>query len=111
MATRKAVGDSGSFPDEPKATNSRIVEAVGTASGGEGGAGAHWSAAEIQDAMAGAAAKAAEEGISDPDEVRDRMLAARKALKEERRAEAQRLADEAKRMEDGDTTAKKGRKG
>lgn len=100
MARRKAVGDSGTFPNEPKAANSRIVEAVGTAAGGEGSSGAVWAAAEIQDAMAGAAAKAAEEGISDPDKIRDRMLAARKTLKEERRAEAKRLADEAKAIED-----------
>lgn len=100
MAKRKAVGDSGTFPNESKGTKSRIVEAVGTASGGESGGGPFWAAAEIQDAMAGAAAKAAEEGISDPDKIRDRMLAARKTLKEERRAEAKRLADEAKAIED-----------
>lgn len=96
MARGKTVGDSGTFPNEPKAATPRIVEAVGTAGGGENNVGALWTAIEIQDAMAGAAAKAAEEGISDPDEVRDRMLAARSALKQERReAETKRISDEA----------------
>jgi hypothetical protein len=50
-----------------------IVEATGTASGGA-------SAREIEKAMAEAIEQALAEGITDPDEIRERQLAARKKL-------------------------------
>jgi hypothetical protein len=62
-------------------SESRIVEAVGAATGGSN----DLSAADIQNAMDRAAADAQAEGITDPDVIRDRKLAARKAVKEKAR--------------------------
>jgi hypothetical protein len=56
----------------------KVVEATGTAAGGNEGL----SAASIQDAMAQATADAQAEGITDPDEILARKLAARKQVKE-----------------------------
>jgi uncharacterized protein with PIN domain len=58
---------------------SQVVEASGST-------GTPYNAAEIEAAMNEAAAQAAAEGISDPDEVRERKIAARQAFKDERRA-------------------------
>ena len=64
---------------------SGIVAAVGVASGGE-----RLNAKAIEQAMVDAAKKCAEEGITDPNVIRERKLAARQALKD-----AQRKAPEA----------------
>jgi hypothetical protein len=61
-----------------KKSESRVVEATGTAAGGN----ESLSASAIQDAMAQATADAQAEGITDPDEILARKLAARKQVKE-----------------------------
>jgi len=55
----------------------KIVEATGVA-GGTGTPGV--SATAIEEAMSKAVLKAMSEGVSDPDEIRDRKLAAREAV-------------------------------
>jgi cbb3-type cytochrome oxidase cytochrome c subunit len=67
---------------------SQVVEASGST-------GTPYTAAEIEAAMNEAAAQAAAEGISDPDEVRERKIAARQAFKDERRARASAEAEAA----------------
>lgn len=65
------------------AKKSRVVEAVGTARAYDA-----YSAADIEAVMNAAADQAADEGITDPNEVRERKLAARQEFKDERRAAA-----------------------
>lgn len=77
--------------DEPE---SKIVEAVGAAGAGNRTIGL--TAAMVEKAMSEATLAAQAEGITDPDEIRARKLAARQALKDSVRAEQQRLAEEAK---------------
>lgn len=55
-----------------------VAEATGTASSASGGTVVP---GDIEKAMAEAAAQAQADGVTDPDEVRERMLAARKAVK------------------------------
>jgi len=57
---------------------SKVVQAVGTAATDSGAA---YTARDIEAAMSQAAADAQAEGISDPDEIRERMLEARKKVK------------------------------
>lgn len=54
----------------------KVVEAVGVALGGE-----RLNAKAIEQAMVDATNKCAEEGITDPNVIRERKLAARQALK------------------------------
>jgi formaldehyde-activating enzyme involved in methanogenesis len=61
-----------------KKSDSKIVEAVGSA-GNDSADLLNPSA--IQEAMAQAAADAQADGITDPDEIRDRVLAAREQVK------------------------------
>lgn len=63
----------------------QVAEAAGSASSSSG---AGYSAADIEKAMSEAAATAQAEGITDPDEIRARMLEARRAVKEPDRAPA-----------------------
>jgi hypothetical protein len=61
-----------------KKTESRIVEAVGTAAGGgTGGPSAVELSRRVEQAMVDATLKAMEEGITDSDEIRKRKLEAR----------------------------------
>jgi hypothetical protein len=64
------------------AVESRIVEATGTAGGGSMGL----KAKDIEAAMNKAIEDATAEGITDPEKIRERMLEARRRVKEEFRA-------------------------
>jgi hypothetical protein len=64
-----------------------IVGSVGTAVGSRAG---KKIARRIERAMSNAAAECQAEGIADPDVVRDRMLAARQAVKDQLAATANR---------------------
>jgi len=59
----------------------KIVEEVGVASSSSD-TSKTFTSADVEKAMSDAIIQANEEGITDPDEVRERMLAARKALKD-----------------------------
>jgi hypothetical protein len=61
----------------PKKSESKVVEAVGTAASQSNNTP---SAKDIEAAMAQAAEQAQAEGVSDPDEIRSRMLEARKRV-------------------------------
>jgi formaldehyde-activating enzyme involved in methanogenesis len=61
-----------------KKSDSKIVEAVGSAGNDPADL---LNPSAIQEAMAQAAADAQAEGITDPDEIRDRALAAREQVK------------------------------
>jgi hypothetical protein len=61
-----------------KKSGNKVVEAVGSAASASNDTP---SAKAIEDAMSQAAADAQAEGISDPDEIRERMLEARKRAK------------------------------
>lgn len=69
-------------------SEARVVEATGAAaqSGGYGN--------EIEQAMVEATVQAQAEGVTDPDEIRDRKLAARKAVKNARAKASQSGDDE-----------------
>lgn len=75
MAKKQDTQEEKPAGDAPK---KGIVEAVGTAASASNDT---VSARDIEAAMSKAAADAQAEGISDPNEIRDRMLAARKAVK------------------------------
>lgn len=61
-----------------KKSESRVAEAVGTAASASNDTP---SAKDIEAAMSQAAEKAQAEGVSDPNEIRERMLEARKRAK------------------------------
>jgi formaldehyde-activating enzyme involved in methanogenesis len=61
-----------------KKSDSKIVEAAGMAAGGSGGL----TPDVIQEAMAKAAAEAQAEGVTDQEEIKQRMIDARDSLKE-----------------------------
>lgn len=60
-----------------KRSHDKVVEAAGTAAAGSN----DLSATSIQEAMAQAAADAAEDGVTDSEEIKKRMLDARKSVK------------------------------
>jgi hypothetical protein len=62
-----------------KKSESKVVEASGSAAGSTDGL----TPDVIQEAMAKAAAEAQAEGVKDPEEIKQRMLDARESLKKE----------------------------